>query len=140
MSDIEKRRIRVETKRMLHFGKIVGPWWRPSASLEEVNLRFFSFLQSQTNEKDPVLRAAFTCLMFENNRLIVFVPHDGPSFVLLKSDNVSLTELEADVIKYIEPTYTRSQFPYFSTLLDLPDTLRPQTIGKMMIWCIEDNK
>lgn len=138
MAQIEKRRITLETKRMLHFGKIVGPWWRPSISLEEVNIRFFRFLQSQENEDDPILRAAFTCMVLEKDRLIAFIPHHGIPFVLLKSKNVSLTELEAEVVRRIEPTYVRSQLPYFSSRLALPDSLRPKHIGKMMIWCVED--
>ena len=138
MAQIEKRRINLETKRILHFGKIVGPWWRPSVSLEHINLRFFSFLQSQANEQDPILRSAFTCLVLDKNRLVAFVPHNGPPFALLKSDRVSLSKPESDVVRYIEPAYVRPELPYFSTLLDLPDTLRPTTIGKMMLWCVED--
>ncbi len=138
MSDIEKRRVRIELKRMLHFGKKVGPWWRPSISFKEANQRFASFLRNQSTEDDPILRAAFTCLVFEKNRLVAFIPHNGPPFAILKSDRVALSESEAAVAQQLCSTYRRPTLPYFSEFLDLPPTLRPKTVGKMMIWCVED--
>ena len=138
MSYIEKRRTRLEIKRILHFGKIVGPWWRPSLLQGDVNARFFRFLQRQENEQDPILRAAFTCLILEKNRIIVFFPHNGLPYAILRSDRVALNEAEASVAELLNPDYVRPTMPFFSDTLILPNSLRPKTIGKMMIWCVED--
>ena len=138
MMDIEKRRIQIEIKRILYFGRIVGPWWRPSLDATEINERFANFLQCQQSEDDPILRAAFTCLVFEKNRLIAFIPHNSPPFALLKSDKVALSEAEAAVVKQLYPTYDRPIMPYFSSYLNLSETLRPKTVGKMMLWCVEE--
>ena len=138
MADIERRRVQLETKRMLYFGKIVGPWWRDSVPLEHVNTRFASFLITQASEEDPILRAAFTCLVLEKNRLIAFIPHNSPPFAILKSDRVALSENEAHVARLIDSSYVRPSLPYFTTHLELSETLRPKTIGKMMVWVVED--
>ena len=138
MTDIERRRVQLETKRMLYFGKIVGPWWRDSVSLEQVNTRFASFLTMQSLEEDPILRAAFTCLVLEKNRLIAFIPHNSPPFAILKSDKVALSEDESAVARLIDSSYVRPTLPYFTTHLELSETLRPKTIGKMMMWVVED--
>ena len=140
MAEIEKRRKAVEIKRILHFGKMIGPWWRPSMDLDTVNRRFCTFLQNQHTEEEPILRAAFTCMMFDKNRLIAFIPHNGPPFCLLKSDKVALSEEEAAVVQRLDSTYRRSMLPYFSDFLTLPDELRPKTVGKMMIWCVEEEQ
>lgn len=138
MTEIEKRRAKIEMKRILHFGKIVGPWWRNSITHNDLIHRFTSFLQLQDNEHDPILRAAFTCMLFDNNRLLAFVPHNGPPFGLLRSDRVALSESEAAVASLVDETYKRPTMPFFSDHFQLPDSLRPKTIGKMMVWCIED--
>jgi len=138
MAHIEKRRTQLEMTRLLHFGKIVGPWWRPSITYEEVNLRFANFLQNQDKEQDVILRAAFTCMVFENNRLLAFVPHVGQAFALLRSDRVALSDDDAAVVKLLDPGYVQPSMPFFSDTLPLPESLRPKTVGKMMVWCIED--
>ena len=138
MSHIERRRARLEIKRILHFGKIIGPWWCPSLTQDEINARFFHFLQRQENEQDAILRAAFTCLVLEKNRLVAFIPHNGHAFTILKSNRVALNDAEASVVEVLDPDYVRPTMPFFSETLELPETLRPKTVGKMMVWCVED--
>ena len=141
LMDIEERRVTLETRRLLHFGEFAASFWRPSIPIEEVNIRFFRFLTNQTYEADPVLRAVFTCLARDDSeRLIAFVPHDAPAFGILKSDKVALSEAEAEVVQRVHRSYVRPSHPYFTTNLNLPDTLRPTTVGKMMVWCLNPPK
>ena len=130
-----------EAMRLLHFGKLSGPWEFEQMPLHDMNVRFASFLQHNT-ESNVALNAAFQVLTMTERAMVVFVSRHFPSYCLLRSNVVNLTEEESRIAEKADSAFVKSTIPYFSLPLPVPETLITSPVGRMHMWVMvtDDSK